>query len=200
MVQGGGSSGQIFATGKRYVFGALPPAENSFRSTVELMKQLTPTPKTVGLVFGDDPFDIAVANGTRLILDEAGLKSGVYQQYSERTPNFFNILTLVRSRDPDVLLWSGHEQSAINFVRASKTRNVAPNMLWSLTTAVSTASFRSAMGKDANFLFGMTSWLPSARHKDRWFGDGANSPRLLRNASTTRRTTMWRQPWRRFRP
>ena len=31
--------------------------------------------------------------------------------------------------------------------------------------------FRKALGKDANYAFGMTPWLPSAELKDRWFGD-----------------------------
>ena len=71
-----------------------------------------------------------------------------------------------------MLLWSGHEAGAINFIRQSKSRNINANLLSSFTAAVPTANFRSALGKDANYTFGMTPWLPSPRHKDRWFGDG----------------------------
>jgi branched-chain amino acid transport system substrate-binding protein len=171
MVQGGGAASRIFARGYRYVFGTLPAAEEYFRSTVEMMQQLTPRPRTVGVVMGDDPFDIALAQGTLALLQRAGMEVVLQQQYSERTPNFYNIITLLQSRTPDVLLWSGHESGAINFIRQAKSRNVNPNLLASFTVAVSTANFRSALGNDANYAFGMTPWLPSARLKDRWFGD-----------------------------
>jgi branched-chain amino acid transport system substrate-binding protein len=171
MVQGGGASPRIFARGYKYVFGTLPAADDYFRSTVQMLQRLTPVPKTAAIVMGDDPFDIALAEGTRALLREAGLDVVLQQQYSERTPNFYNILTLLEARAPDVLLWSGHESGAITFVRQSKGRNINPNLMASFTTAVSTANFRSTLGNDANYAFGMTPWLPSERLKDRWFGD-----------------------------
>jgi branched-chain amino acid transport system substrate-binding protein len=171
MVQGGGASSRIFARGYKYVFGTLPAADDYFRSTVAMLQRLTPAPKTVAIVMGDDPFDIALAEGTRTLLRQAGLEVVLQQQYSERTPNFYNILTLLEARAPDVLLWSGHESGAITFMRQSKGRNIHPNLLASFTTAVSTANFRSTLGNDANYAFGMTPWLPSERLKDRWFGD-----------------------------
>ena len=97
------------ARGYRYVFGTLPPADEYYRSTIDMLQQLTPKPKTVALIIGDDPFDIALEQGTRALLREAGMELVLQQQYSERTPNFYNILTLLEARSPDVLLWSGHE-------------------------------------------------------------------------------------------
>ena len=164
---------RIFTRGNKYVFGTLPAADEYFRSTIEMLRRLTPNARTAGLIVGDDPFDLAVANGTRALLEANGMEVVFQQQYSERVPNFYNILTLMRARAPDVLLWSGHVSGAINFIRQSKSRNVNANLLSSFTAAVSTADFRSALGKDANFTFGMTPWLPSPRHKDRWFGDAS---------------------------
>jgi branched-chain amino acid transport system substrate-binding protein len=173
MVQAGGASSRIFARGYKYVFGTLPPSEDYFRSTIEMLGRLTPRPRTVGIVMGDDPFDITLAQGTEALLKAAGMDVILQQQYSERTPNFYNILTLLETRVPDVLLWSGHEAGAINFIRQSKGRRIHPNLLASFTVAVSTANFRAALGKDADYIFGMTPWLPSERHRDRWFGDGS---------------------------
>jgi len=150
----------------------LPAADDYFRSTIEMLRQLNPAPKTVAMVMGDDPFDIALAQGTQVLLRAAGFDVVLSQQYSERTPNFYNIVTLLEARAPDVLLWSGHEASAITFVRQLKSRNVSSNLA-AFTTAVSTANFRAALGNDANYAFGMTPWLPSERLKDRWFGDAA---------------------------
>ena len=177
MVQGGGASGRIFNRGYKFVFGVLPPAEDYFRSTIAMLEQLTPKPRTVGLVTGDDAFDVTVSNGTTALLEKAGLQVVLHQHYSERTPNFYNILTLIRSRAPDVILWSGHEAGAISFIRESRNRNIHPNLLASFTVGVPGANFRSALGNDANYVFGMTPWLPSERLKDRWFGDASQFAR-----------------------
>jgi branched-chain amino acid transport system substrate-binding protein len=171
MVQAGGASSRIFSRGYKYVFGTLPAAEDYFRSTIDMLDQLEPKPKTVGLVSGDDAFDTSLSEGTGVLARNAGLEIVLDQQYSERIPNFYNVLTLVQSKAPDVLLWSGHEAGAIRFIRDAKARNINPNLLASFTVGVPSASFRAALGKAANYAFGMTPWLPSERLKDRWFGD-----------------------------
>jgi branched-chain amino acid transport system substrate-binding protein len=171
MVQAGGASSRIFSRGYKYVFGTLPAAEDYFRSTIDMLDQLEPKPKTVGLVSGDDAFDTSLSEGTGVLARNAGLEIVLDQQYSERIPNFYNVLTLVQSKAPDVLLWSGHEAGAIRFIRDARARNIGPNLLASFTVGVPSASFRAALGKAANYAFGMTPWLPSERLKDRWFGD-----------------------------
>jgi branched-chain amino acid transport system substrate-binding protein len=173
MVQAGGASSRIFSRGYKYVFGTLPPAEDYFRSTIDMLERLEPKPKTVGLVSGDDAFDASLSEGTSERVRSAGLEIVLDQQYSERIPNFYNVLTLIQSKAPDVLLWSGHEPGAIRFIREARARNINPNLLASFTVGVPSASFRAALGKAANYAFGMTPWLPSDRLKDRWFGDAS---------------------------
>jgi branched-chain amino acid transport system substrate-binding protein len=46
--------------------------------------------------------------------------------------------------------------------------------MYSFTVGVPSADFRKALGKDAEFAFGMTAWLPNANLKDDWFGDAAS--------------------------
>ena len=171
MIQAGGASSQIFARGYKNVFGTLPAADDYFRSTIQMLGQLTPKAETVALVAGNNSFDLAVAEGTVALLEEAGLEVVLHQQYSEATPNFYNILSLLASRAPDVLLWSGHEPAAIRFIREARNRGIRPKLLASFTVGVTDADFASTLGKDADDVFGMTPWLPSDRLKDRWFGD-----------------------------
>ncbi len=173
MVQGGGASTQIFSRGYKYVFGTLPPADDYFASTIEMMGKLTPAPKTVALVSADDSFDVSVAKGTRKHLTDAGLKVAVDETYREGASDFSSILTQVKAANVDAILWTGHETEALNFIRQMKGLNVNPAGLSAFTVGVPTADFRKALGADANYAFGMTSWLPDASLKDRWFGDAA---------------------------
>ena len=179
MVQGGGASSRIFDRGYKYVFGTLPVSTDYFRSTIAMLEQLEPRAKTVGLVSGDDSFDVSLSKETSELVKKAGLEIVLDQQYSERSPNFFNILTLVKGRAPDVLLWSGHEAGAINFIRQSKSRNINPNLLASFTVGVTSPNFRTTLGDDANYAFGMTPWLPAERLKDRWFRDAVQFAKVF---------------------
>lgn len=170
MVEGGGASGQIFARGFKYIFGTLAPAGNYFGSTIEMMKALKTPPTTVALLYADDAFDVSVADGTRPKLKQAGFDIVMDERYSSNTSDFSSLLSQIKSRKVDAVLVAGHETEALNFVRQSKSLAVAPKMV-SFTVGVPSADFRSALGKDADYAFGMTAWLPRAALKDRWFGD-----------------------------
>jgi len=171
MVQGGGASSQIFSRNYKYIFGTLPPADDYYASTIKMLMKMTPRPKTVALVAADDSFDVSVAKGTRKLLKEAGLELVVDKEYRENNSDFSSILSLAKSKDPDILLWSGHEAEALNFIRQAKSLGMSPKLMYAFTVGVPTADFRKALGKDAEYAFGMTPWLPSKELKDDYFGD-----------------------------
>ena len=170
MVQGGGASDQIFSRGYKYIFGTLPAATEYFSSTVELMTKLNPAPKNVALIFADDAFDVSVADGTRALLNKASMKIVVDQRYSDKASDFNSILSLIKSQPVDAILVAGHETEILNFIRQAKTLNVSPKF-YSFTVGVPTADFRNALGGDADYAYGMTSWLPSPSFKDDYFGN-----------------------------
>lgn len=172
MVQGGGASDQIFSRKFKYIFGTLAPASNYFASTIDMLKQLEPAPKSVALLYADDAFDVSVAQGTRPLLQKAGLKIAIDARYSSNASDFNSLLSQIKSVNADAVLVAGHETEILNFVRQAKSLAVAPKM-YSFTVGVPSEDFRKALGKDADYAFGMTAWLPNASLKDRWFGDAA---------------------------
>lgn len=172
MVQGGGASDQIFSRKFKYIFGTLAPASNYFGSTVKMLKELQPAPKTVALLYADDAFDVSVAEGTRPLLKEAGFDIVMDEKYSSNASDFNSLLSQIKSNSAEVVLVAGHETEILNFVRQAKSLAVAPKM-YSFTVGVPSEDFRKALGADADYAFGMTAWLPSAKLKDRWFGDAA---------------------------
>jgi branched-chain amino acid transport system substrate-binding protein len=171
MVQGGGASTEIYNRGYKFIFGTLPAADNYFASTIEMLGKLDPKVKTVALLAADDSFDVSVANGTRKLLAAAGMTVVVDEKYHENASDFSSLLTQVKAAKPDAVFLASHETEALNFIRQAKSLDVNPNMLFSFTVGVPTADFRKALGADAEFAFGMSSWLPNASLKDDWFGD-----------------------------
>lgn len=180
MVQGGGASTQIYSRGYKFVFGTLPAADNYFASTIEMLGKLDPKVKTVALLAADDSFDVSVANGTRKLLAAAGMKLVVDEKYHENASDFSSLLTQVKAAQPDAVFLASHETEALNFIRQAKSLDVNPKMLFSFTVGVPTADFRKALGADAEFAFGMSSWLPNANLKDDWFGDAAQFAALFK--------------------
>jgi len=172
MVQGGGASDQIFSRKFKYIFGTLAPASNYFGSTISMLKELKPPPKTVALLYADDSFDVSVAQGTRPKLKQAGFNIALDERYSTNATDFNSLLSQIKSKNADAVLVAGHETEILNFVRQAKSLAVAPKM-YSFTVGVPSEDFRKALGADADYAFGMTAWLPSASLKDRWFGDAA---------------------------
>ena len=171
MVQGGGAASQIFTRGYKWVFGTLPRAEDYFSSTIVMMGQLDPKPKTVALVTADDAFDVSVALGTRDLLKKAGLDTVLDQQYAANSSDFSSLLTLIKSKSPDAILWGGLLAEVLNGIRQAKSLDVSAKDLTSFTVGPPTADFRKALGADAEYAFGMTPWVPTGALKDTWFGD-----------------------------
>jgi branched-chain amino acid transport system substrate-binding protein len=172
MIQGGGASDQIYSRGYKYIFGTLPPASDYFQSTLDLMGQLKPAPKTVALLYADDAFDVSVADGTRKGIANTAFKIILDQRYSSKASDFNSMLSLIKSQDIDAILVAGHETEILNFIRQAKTLDVKPK-LYAFTVGVPSADFRAALGQDANYAFGMTSWVPSQALKDDYFGNAA---------------------------
>jgi branched-chain amino acid transport system substrate-binding protein len=170
MIQGGGASDQIFSRGYKFIFGTLPPASDYFQSTVDLMGQLKPLPTLVALLYADDAFDVSVAEGTRKAIGKTTFKIVLDQRYSSKASDFNSILSLIKSQNIDAILVAGHETEILNFIRQAKSLNVNPK-LYSFTVGVPSADFRNALGSDANYAFGMTSWVPSQSLKDDYFGN-----------------------------
>jgi branched-chain amino acid transport system substrate-binding protein len=180
MVQGGGASTQIFSRGYKYVFGTLPAADDYFASTIQMLGKLEPKVKTVALLSADDSFDVSVAKGTRKQLADAGIKIVVDETYHENASDFSSMLTQVKAAHPDAVFLASHETEALNFIRQAKGLDVNPADLFSFTVGVPTADFRKALGKDAEYAFGMSSWLPNPSLKDAWFGDAAQFAKLYK--------------------
>ena len=126
MVQGGGAASQIFTRGYKWVFGTLPRAEDYFSSTIAMMGALDPKPKTVALITADDAFDVSVAQGSRELLKKAELDIVLDQQYAANSADFSSVLTLVKSKSPDAILWGGLLAEVLNGIRQAKSLNAAP--------------------------------------------------------------------------
>ena len=159
MVQGGGASGKIFDRGYKYIFGTLPKAELYFKSAIELASKLTPPARTAALLYSNEAFDRSVAEGARQWLKEAKVDKVYDEEYQPATQDFTSILAVIKTKNPDLVLLAGHEEGALNFIRQSQAADLNPRMAV-FTVGPPTADFRKTLGRAAEYIYGITPWLP----------------------------------------
>jgi branched-chain amino acid transport system substrate-binding protein len=159
MVQGGGASGKIFDRGYKYIFGTLPKAEFYFQAAVEAAVKMTPRVQTAALLYSNEAFDRSVAEGARQWLTEQKVDKVYDEEYQPATQDFTSILAVIKTKNPDLILVAGHEENALNFIRQSQAADVNPKMAV-FTVGPPTGDFRKTLGKAAEYVYGITPWLP----------------------------------------
>jgi branched-chain amino acid transport system substrate-binding protein len=159
MVQGGGASGKIFDRGYKYIFGTLPKAEFYFQAAIEAAAKFTPRVQTAALLYSNEAFDRSVADGARQWLKEQKIDKVYDEEYQPSTQDFTSVLAVLKSKSPDLVLVAGHEENALNFIRQAQAADMAPKMMV-FTVGPPTADFRKTLGKAAEYVFGITPWLP----------------------------------------
>ena len=169
MVQGGGAAGNIFDHGYKYIFGTLANAELYFQPAVELAAKSTPPARTAALLFSNEAFDKAVAKGARKWLQQAKIDLLYDEEYQPATQDFSSVLTVIKSKSPDLVLVAGHEENSLNFIRQSQAADVNPKMAV-FTVGPPTGDFRKTLGKAAEYVYGVTTWLPEMDIADATFG------------------------------
>lgn len=157
MVEGGGSSGKIFNKGNKYIFGTLPAAGDYFSSTLTFLKDAKPFPKKLAVLYADDKFDLSVAAGVKKKANKLGFDIVVYEKYPAGASDFTSIITKIKGAKAQAVLVAGHTEESLNFVQQAKELNVSPLFL-SLTVGPTEADFRKALGKDAQYIYGVASW------------------------------------------
>jgi branched-chain amino acid transport system substrate-binding protein len=151
----GGSS--IYKRGRKFIFSVLPPAEVFLEGLIDLAvgKGL----RTVAVINVDDLSQKQIAQGTIGLAKSKGLQVVVVEAYPLGNTDFSTILTKVRAANPDVLGAATRFEDAVAIVRQMKALDVNPRMV-GLTVGVDTIKFYEALGREAEFVYGATPWVP----------------------------------------
>jgi branched-chain amino acid transport system substrate-binding protein len=151
----GGSS--IYKQGRKFIFSVLPPAEVFLEGLIDLA--VAKGLRTVAVINVDDLSQKQIAQGTIGLAKSKGLQVVVVEAYPLGNTDFSTILTKVRAANPDVLGAATRFEDAVAIVRQMKALDVNPRMV-GLTVGVDTIKFYEALGREAEFVYGATPWVP----------------------------------------
>jgi len=147
----------IFKKGRKFIFMVIPGAEIYLEGLLDLAAKKGL--KTVALIHGDHLFGRATTQGAIELAKKKGLQVVFVDAYPRGNTDFSTILTKVRAANPDVLGGATVFEDAVAITRQMKALNVNPRM-YGLTVGVDLPEFYEALGRDAEFVYGSTLWLP----------------------------------------
>ena len=115
--------------------------------------------QTCALPISDSLFGRAVTQGAIEQAKKKGLQVVFADAYPSGTTDFSTILAKVRAANPDVLGGATAFEDAVAITRQLRALNVNPRMV-GLTGGVDLPKFYEVVGRDAEFVYGATPWVP----------------------------------------
>jgi branched-chain amino acid transport system substrate-binding protein len=147
----------IYKKGRKFIFGMNPPVEVYLEGLVDMVARKGL--KTLAMINLDDLSSRAMAQATIELAKKKGLQVVFAEAYPQGTTDFSSILTKVRAANPDVLAGATRFDDAVAITRQLRALGVSPRMV-GLTVGVDLPKFYEVAGRDAEFVYGSTPWLP----------------------------------------
>jgi ABC-type branched-chain amino acid transport systems, periplasmic component len=159
MVQGGGASGKIFDRGYKYIFGTLPKAEFYFQAAIEAGAKFTPRVQTAALLYSNEAFDRSVADGARQWIKEQKIDKVYDEEYQPSTQDFTSVPGRPQEQEPRSRAGGRPRGKRAELHPPGPGRRPGSEDD-GLHRRPATADFRKTLGKAAEYVFGITPWLP----------------------------------------
>jgi branched-chain amino acid transport system substrate-binding protein len=159
LVEGHGSADSIFAHGYRYTFGVMTLASRYLDGILDLALAAQPPLETVAILYADDLFSRAAADGATAYAQQRSLQIVAREQYPADAQDVRAQLGILKT----------HLQDALLIVRQAKALGLAPRAI-GFSVGPSSPEFRRNLRKDADYVFGASQWTPALDYRgdDLW--------------------------------
>ena len=120
------SSEAVYDQGYKHLFGLLAP--NAFLPSgfFDTVTKLNPKPKSMAFVTRNDFFPKAITNMLRKASKKYGLTDVYYAEFPKDSKDMSTWLTVVKSKNPDILMVGGYVADLILATKQAKELNVNP--------------------------------------------------------------------------
>jgi branched-chain amino acid transport system substrate-binding protein len=125
-------------------------------------------PKTMAIVYENTNFGQTNEKSMLDAAGQAGVKVVAAEAYQASSPDYKALLQRVRQADPEVIYFASYLLDATTLMRQSQELGLNPKYYTSAGTGFAAAEFPTndkGAGKNAEFTFSVSQWLPAARWK-----------------------------------
>jgi branched-chain amino acid transport system substrate-binding protein len=170
MLTTGAAEGKTYTLGNRYLFQMFTPAADYLKGVLDALK--TKDPKaTVGFVYEDNSFSVAVVNPAKTYAQQLGFPVAFSEAYAPGTTDFSAIIDKVIASKTTVLLGGGHYADGSTLARQVYSHKVPVKML-TLLVAPDSPQW-SELGEAAAGVIVPSQWEPQSAYKVQYGPSGA---------------------------
>ena len=154
----------VYTRGYKNVFSILPPASGILNSFLEMLTTFSPVPQKLAVIYPTDLFPQNVAEGARDYAKKMNLDVAFFENYPKGAKDLSSLLLKVKATKPDVLIGTGYLDDAILAVRQSKDQRIDFKATV-FTTGPELEDFTKNLAKDADYVYGVSWWMPEMNYK-----------------------------------
>jgi branched-chain amino acid transport system substrate-binding protein len=169
MVQGGAAADKLYTRGFKNLFGIYTVATDYMDDILEMVKDKSPKPTTVAIVYSNDLFSAQVAQGAKVSAQKYGYNIVLYQDYPKGTQDLSTVIVQIKSKNPDIIIGCGHFQDTIVIMKQCKDYKVNPRAI-GFSVGPTLPDFVDSLKGDSENVFGSAQWTKSLQYKDPLFG------------------------------
>lgn len=146
-----------------WVFRICAGANDYARETIEFLKN-NGAPKTIAIVYEKTNFGQANMHAMKDAAQTAGMNVVAVEEYEAKAPDYKAVLRRVKDKNPDVIYFCSYLLDATTLMRQSQEVDLNPRYYTSAGTGFAASEFPTAKGagKNAEFTFSVSQWLPEA--------------------------------------
>src|SRR5215472_3271592 len=147
-----------------WIFRICAGAADYARATIAFLKD-NGAPKTMAIVYENTNFGQGAMKAMSAAAQGAGIKVVALESYEAKSPDYRAVLQRVKRAAPDVVYFCSYLLDATTLMRQSQEIDLNPRYYTSAGTGFATVEFPTAKGagKNAEYTFSVSQWLPTAR-------------------------------------
>jgi len=147
-----------------WIFRICAGANDYAKATMAFLKA-NGAPKKMAIVYENTNFGQSNMKAMTAAAKEAGIELVAVESYEAKSPDYKAVLQRVKQANPDVIYFCSYLLDATTLMRQSREVDLNPRYFTSAGTGFAAAEFptEKGAGKNADFTFSVSQWLPSAK-------------------------------------
>ncbi len=147
-----------------WVFRICAGANDYAKTTIAFLKA-NGAPKTMAIVYENTNFGQSNMKAMTAAAKEAGINLVAVESYEAKSPDYKAVLQRVKQANPEVIYLCSYLLDAVTLMRQSREVDLNPRYYTSAGTGFAAAEFptEKGAGKNAEYTFSVSQWLPSAK-------------------------------------
>ncbi len=146
-----------------WIFRICAGANDYAKATIDFLKN-NGNPKTIAIVYENTNFGQSNKNAMEAAAKAAGMNLVAVESYEARSPDYKSVLQRVKQKNPDVIYFCSYLLDATTLMRQAQEIDLNPKYYTSAGTGFAAAEFPTpkGAGKNAEYTFSVSQWLPEA--------------------------------------